>query len=1632
MTKITKPPIRALGIILMFLLSLGIKAQTANNPVLTWDQEVGCIDYDDKGERDYVDLIEQIKEGKCLRFCEGSTVNYSFTANNLSQVDWQATGGTVQSSSNSGAAVQWGSSGNGSLTLTVTYNDNTVDVLTICVEKIISPKASFQIDGVNPDQREFCTNMPIAFDNLSTENSGTAIVNYLWDFGDGTTSSTFEPVHTYTSGGGYTVRLTVTNSCNCSSTFEMDIHVEDQKAFEISCASVTCEGSTETYSVNDGCGGDWEVIGGDIIANNGTSIDVVWNHVDPVDGFGYVSYRSHCSCPFWTTIKIPVVLQRGKIIGPGVVCQDAQGRFTLPQWPTTDFEWMIDGNPNHAMLVLTDQRSEIVVDGAVPGTYTLSVKYRNTLIDDGKCEGYAEVKFTVEERPEIVVDEPALTICPDTTKDFSTNNGVSVQWQILLGSTVVHTASGPATTYDFPEPGTYIITGDYNGCVTDPVVIEVIARPVIMGTVSGTVNVCLNTPYTYTLSENEPGYIYVWSVEPSTAGSIAGNNTGQQATAIFTAAGTVQVVKQAVKNGVICSSDPEELAVTPIVNNPVIVNNSGLTQFCPSSTATFSVNTGGITPDLIEWSILSSTGNANFGSIINGINSTTATVGFNEISSSPTGILTVKVTKCGTTVTKTFTVNLMPQPELTLASLGNICPGDANITLNLLSGSSLAGGQITVSFNGATPVGPYSLTTSGSGTTASATIPNGFVNTTNSNLSQTITVYLQGVCNYSSNVSQTVTVFPLTRIDITPGYHFIVCPTNYTPFTLNATISTGITPPSGYKWYKNNVLTGVTASNYPVSGSSPQGVYYVEVTDTNGCVVRSQEITVIADCTTYPGCTITPDPNVNITAGWSSCENITAGVTYTTTPTIPVEWSGSAHLTLTGGQGTPNATFSTTVPGAHLVTAKLTYGSCVVTKTFEVVKNYEPLLKTAITCNADGTYNVTLLNNSRIFDIDINDITFTYTGPGISGSATGQSHTINNMAPGTYNYTLTLSSPGKPNCAVILPVTLDPVPNANFTVPANNSQYCSDEAVTLVVPPATYNPNYEYHWIFNSTSYITNSASTDIQFQDVGTYPITLKIVTPYGCTYESTNNVNVIINVANVTGGTINPNPADFCVGNAVPLTFMPSGTPPGSVIWMNGNVQVGIGNSYTPTQGGNYWVVLTDALNGCKSYVMANSPRSYVLRQPPFASISGNTSLCYGDSGMLYGITTDTNTEHRWIGSALPSGFNTWTPGGYNLELPLSGLAPGTYNYTFETRLTSDTSCTGSFTVTVTVHPQVAVPNISYSLMGCDPYTLQLTASGPTTGTYNWSNGATGQTIYVNHGGAYSVTYTETTGCSATGYVQAPHNPDRALWIVPTGCYTVCNAYLLGPLGMYEQYDWQVNGSTTQSGGGMVPNQPIDTGGTYQLFLTQMGCTFGSNMPHIVPDINRCPPNPCNFKPDFKLMEIVSGGFMYSVTLTNPSSSPVVVSLSSFYGYGTFVPSTHVLNPGTNTFIVYFYVNGTFSPGVNDIFMVNSTNCTDTFPIRLTETYWGKPAVEPATLVVSPNPAAETTTAGFNVGTEYQNAQSITVYDLTGIQRLKQPVNGKEGEVLLNVSRLVPGTYLITLEADGQRIATDKLIKK
>ena len=1656
MKRITIPPIRALGILMMFLLSLQLKAQTAHNPVLTWDKEVGCIEYDDRGEKDHYDLYEQIAEGKCLRFCEQTTVTYTFNANDVAQVSWQATGGNVQSSSTTNAVVQWGAAGNGSLTLTVTYGDNTVEVLTICVEKIPSPIARFLVDGINPGQTDFCANMPISFDNLSTENNGTAIVNYLWDFGDGTTSALFEPTHTYSNPGTYPVTLTVTNACNCSSVHRIVFNITPAPAFEISCASVACEGSVQHYSVNDPCGGQWQVQGGHVVGNSPNTVDVVWDQVNPMDGFGYVSYRSNCSCPFWTTVKIPVILHKGIIQGPGVVCEGGQGRFTMPQWPTTEFDWMIDGNPYDPMLVHTDQRNEIVVDGLVPGMHTLTVAYRNTLIDGGHCEGKAEVQFEVAPKTEIVTDD-ALTVCKGTPKDFHTANGAIVDWSIMFNGTEVASASAPNITYTFNQGGTYVITADNKGCLSDPVTVEVIEKPVLTGTISGPAKVCLNTPYTYTISENEPGAIYVWSLSAG-SGSVIGNNAGTQADFKFSSAtATVSVVKQYVKNGVICESDPVTFNVSQLQVTPTIVNNSGLVQFCPSNIYTFTANTNGIDVDLIEWELQPS----NFGNIIDGANAGTVTVSLNEESNNTSsGTLILTVTKCNKKISYSFTIHLLSNLSMTIDDISNICPSEPFDVPLSFAPTGIGGGTLEFYYNGANM---YATPFNGN---MSYTIPQNFTPSTTGSITGDLTVKWVDPNGCSAVITKTkqVTVLPLTTVEVFNSGSGLICPSNTYHEELEATFSTGVTASSDFIWhYENSPIPGTNVSHTPVLTLTDTngvfqgaGYYYVKVKDVNDCWITSNKIYLRDDCGTVvpggpgSGCGMSFDPFPTLTYSWSDCNtvNITAAYHTALTNIVSYEWDAITPGAVLGTNSNIAAAFSMNDVGVYKLRVKVRYNGCpdTFTQVVEVRKHYEPILRYSVSCEGGNLYTVKLMNNSKMFDIDENEVTLEYlNGSSVIGTDV-QEVLLTGVPAGTYTYKLRLSTgetttngTAIQDCETTVTITLDPPPALNFTIPTG-ATVCANEPVTLRLPGGTFNSNYTYEWFFKGTSYRASGAETEISFSEnyQGSQNVSLKITNQYDCEFTSAQQ-QVTVNIANFNVGTILPLNPDYCEGNAVPLTYSGLQTP-GDIIWMRDNVEVATGLSYQPTQSGSYWPVLVDANTNCKSYIMADKAVSYELRKPPFASISGNTSVCFGEDTTLTGIYTDDTAEHRWIGPGVSGSYGNWVSGTANLNLDVSGLAPGSYDYTFETRVANDPSCTGSFTVTVVFHPQVTTPIVNAVIAVCEPFTVELTVTNPQSGgTYNWSNGMTGTVIQVTHGGAYSVTYTAPTGCTATGYIQAPHNPERALWVVPSGCYNVClnnGLYLLGPLGMYDGYEWLVNGSTSQSGSGFIPNQPINAGGSYQLNIDVAMCSFGSNELFITPDLNNCPNvPPCKINGAVRqLTPAANGSYLLSLYLVNPNTTPVTVSLSSLNGYGTYSPATVTLNPGANTiYPLYFYPNATFIPGAPDGIVVQMGGCTDVINVRYTPNFAAKngETVEP-TLELSPNPATETTTAVFNVGTDYQNAQSIAVYDVMGVQRLQQSVSGAKGEVLLNVSRLAPGTYLVNLQADGVNIAQQKLIKK
>lgn len=76
-----------------------------------------------------------------------------------------------------------------------------------------SPLAAFEVGTIT-------LNEPVTFTN-SSSNGNT----YFWEFGDGSTSNEFSPIHTYTTPGTYTVTLTV-DGASCVASYSTDVVVE--------------------------------------------------------------------------------------------------------------------------------------------------------------------------------------------------------------------------------------------------------------------------------------------------------------------------------------------------------------------------------------------------------------------------------------------------------------------------------------------------------------------------------------------------------------------------------------------------------------------------------------------------------------------------------------------------------------------------------------------------------------------------------------------------------------------------------------------------------------------------------------------------------------------------------------------------------------------------------------------------------------------------------------------------------------------------------------------------------------------------------------------------------------------------------------------------------------------------------------------------------------------------------------------------------------------------------------------------------------------------------------------------------------------------------------------------------------
>lgn len=145
------------------------------------------------------------------------TADYSSVETGLTSVFTNA------SVSASGATYSWDfGDGNTSTTMDPSHTYSTAGTYTVCLTVTDGCGSDTYCSAVTvscatptPAFTQATTGTTVAFTNNSTAGAGAF---YLWDFGDGNTSTQTSPSHTYAADGTYTVCLTVSDNCDADST----------------------------------------------------------------------------------------------------------------------------------------------------------------------------------------------------------------------------------------------------------------------------------------------------------------------------------------------------------------------------------------------------------------------------------------------------------------------------------------------------------------------------------------------------------------------------------------------------------------------------------------------------------------------------------------------------------------------------------------------------------------------------------------------------------------------------------------------------------------------------------------------------------------------------------------------------------------------------------------------------------------------------------------------------------------------------------------------------------------------------------------------------------------------------------------------------------------------------------------------------------------------------------------------------------------------------------------------------------------------------------------------------------------------------------------------------------------------
>ena len=215
----------------------------------------------------------------------------------------------------------------------------------------------------------------------------------------------------------------------------------------------------------------------------------------------------------------------------------------------------------------------------------------------------------------------------------------------------------------------------------------------------------------------------------------------------------------------------------------------------------------------------------------------------------------------------------------------------------------------------------------------------------------------------------------------------------------------------------------------------------------------------------------------------------------------------------------------------------------------------------------------------------------------------------------------------------------------------------------------------------------------------------------------------------------------AAVCSGGSATLTASPSGgTSPYTYSWTTGATTQSISVSAPAA----YSVTVTDSKS-----VTASGSGTLTVNPRPTVSVN-SAAVCSGGSASLTASPSGGTSPYTY----------SWNTGATTQSI--SASTAGTYSVT----VTDSKGCAGSGSGTLTVNLPPAVTVNSLSVCGSISGTLSATVVGGSSPySYSWNTGATTQSISASTAGTYSVTVTDSKGCTGSGSGVLTVNPKPIL---------------------------------------------------------------------------------------------------------------------------------------------------------------------------------------------------------------------------------------------------------------------------